>query len=338
MQAAPIVAPGDAAGAGADGVDLDHRQQQRAFGDAAFGGHTQLPLVDEGDVGTGAAHIDAQEIAVSRRLADALHGERPAGRPGGDHAGRIVLGRGDGQRAAIGLHQQDLGIRQAGTDAGRDLVQVVCHQRHGGGVQDDGAHAFEFANFTAHLVRGRNRDAGQPLAHPIADQGLVGRIDERVEETDGDGLGTAGADVVEQAFDRPLVRLDQDFAVRRRPLTDAETVFPRYHRQGLVLHQVVHVGTEMAADLEDVAESFGGHQGGRGQGVLEHRVGDQGGAVDEQCGVRLVDLCQRQSAVDGVDQCAGRVVMAARNLGDGDLAGVFLKDGDVREGAANIHT
>ena len=56
---------GDRAAAGADGVDVDHRQQQRKAGDrgAARVGLGVAAVDDDADVGAGAADVEGDELA-----------------------------------------------------------------------------------------------------------------------------------------------------------------------------------------------------------------------------------------------------------------------------------
>ena len=337
VQTVELVQPGDAAGPGANGVDLDHGQHHGMLRDAAFGGHAQLAPVDQRDIRAGAAHVDAQQVAPLPRPADPLDGECTTRRTRGNQANRIVLGGVDRERAAVGLHEQNLRVGQDRPDARPQLLQVARNQGHGGGVQRHGAHALELPDLTANLLGSRDMDARQSLAQPILYQHLIRRIDVGVEETDGDGLSAAVTDRVEQPLHRLVVGLFQDLAIGRRALGGAEAALARDYRQRLVLQQVVHVGPEVAADLQHVAKSLGGQERRLGQLVLDHRVRDQGRTVNQERDARGIDLRQLESALHGVDKGAGRIAAPARNLGDGDAAAILLHHGNVREGAADIH-
>ena len=135
-----------------------------------------------------------------------------------------------------------------------------------------------------------------------------------------------------------MVGLRQDLAIGRDAFRHAQPPLARNDRQGLVLQQVVHVGAEVAPDFEDVAKSFRRQQGRLAELVLQHRVGDEGGAVHEQSHVICVGARELDSAFDRGDERAGGVAAAARHLGDGDLAGLLVQHRDIGEGAANIDT
>jgi len=51
------------AAAGTDGDDVDHRQPERPVADMTVGREARPAIIDQADVGRGAADIDADEIA-----------------------------------------------------------------------------------------------------------------------------------------------------------------------------------------------------------------------------------------------------------------------------------
>ena len=70
LEAAAGVDAGDAAAAGADGLDVDHRRAQRVALDFLEVRAPRLPAIDRGDVAAGAAHVEGDEVAVARREAE----------------------------------------------------------------------------------------------------------------------------------------------------------------------------------------------------------------------------------------------------------------------------
>ena len=134
-----------------------------------------------------------------------------------------------------------------------------------------------------------------------------------------------------------MVGLRQDFAIGSGAFRHAQPSLARNDRQGLVLKQVVHVGAEVAPDFEDVAKTFRRQQGRVAELVLEHRVGDEGGAVHEQSHVVRIDSRKLDATLDRGDQRTRGVAAATRYLGDGDLAGLLVQHRDIGEGAADVH-
>ena len=80
-QRAALVAPGDRAAAGADRVDVDHRQLDRPAVELAALGPADAASLDDADVAGGAAHVEAERVAAPRRARPAGR-RRPPRRPG----------------------------------------------------------------------------------------------------------------------------------------------------------------------------------------------------------------------------------------------------------------
>ena len=57
---------GDAAAAGADGMHRDLGNLDRQAGDAPLGGELDLAVTHDADVEAGAAHVDGNDVAVTR--------------------------------------------------------------------------------------------------------------------------------------------------------------------------------------------------------------------------------------------------------------------------------
>ena len=95
-QAAAGVDAGDAAAAGADGMDVDDGQPQREAGDFAFGGARDYAGA-EGDVGAGAAHVegdDARAVLFAGELGQSKGADHAARGAAEDEAGRFTGGLG----------------------------------------------------------------------------------------------------------------------------------------------------------------------------------------------------------------------------------------------------
>ena len=90
-QRAARVPPGDRAAAGADGVDVEHRQRDRPAADLAPAGLAHLAAEHHADVAARAAHVEAQRV----RLARGVRGPGGAGgaaRGAGEHGQHRVVG------------------------------------------------------------------------------------------------------------------------------------------------------------------------------------------------------------------------------------------------------
>ena len=97
----------DRAAARPDRDDVDHGQADRPAADAAVGGEARLAAVDQGDVGRGAADVDADEVLRARRWRrrSPRRRRRPPGRTAPSRPARAHGARaGD---AAARLHEQE---------------------------------------------------------------------------------------------------------------------------------------------------------------------------------------------------------------------------------------
>lgn len=92
----------DRAPAGGGGVDVEHRRTQPHPGDLR-GEHPLVLAGEVGDVGGGAAHVEADDPVEPGELRHAGHADDPAGRPGQDGVLAAELtGLGE---PAVGLHE-----------------------------------------------------------------------------------------------------------------------------------------------------------------------------------------------------------------------------------------
>ena len=99
--------PGDRAAAGADGLDVDHRDAHRERADRAAIGDVRLAALDQAEIGRGAAGIERHHVGEAGDLGDHGAAERAGRRTrqrGGDRLAHDLLGAGD---AAARLHHQE---------------------------------------------------------------------------------------------------------------------------------------------------------------------------------------------------------------------------------------
>ena len=104
-----MVAPADRAAAGADGVDVDHRQLDDAPLDLARVGPADPPALDDAHVAGGPTHVDADRLALTGEASQKRRAHGPAGGPGQHAPGARARGLGGRCHAAGGLHDQRRG-------------------------------------------------------------------------------------------------------------------------------------------------------------------------------------------------------------------------------------
>ncbi len=81
LQRAGIVEGGDAAAAGADHLDVDHRPPHRIAGDDAIGGEGRPAGLDQRHIGAGAADIEGDEVGEAGGRPDRRRANDPGSRP-----------------------------------------------------------------------------------------------------------------------------------------------------------------------------------------------------------------------------------------------------------------
>ena len=98
----------------------------------------------------------------------------------------------------------------------------------------------------------------------------------------------------------------------------------------------VVLGPLMAPDVEDVAVLPGGHHAGAGTVMLEHRVGRDGGAVEEVLDPTGRDGEALAQGSHPVTDAAGGILRRGRHLVDLGSPGVGICEHEVGEGAPDV--
>ena len=265
------VAPGDRAAAGADRVDVDHRQLDHAPADLARVGPPHAAVLDDADVARGAAHVEPDRVAVPREARQQRGADGTAGGPGEDGLGAGAGRLGERGDAARGLHHRRFGEAAPPGRLGETL-EVAAEKGGEVGVDHGRRAALVLAELRQHLVRDRDVDSLEPLAQPLRQRPLVGGVEVGEEQADRDRLGPGPLELIREALD--LLGVEWlDHPVRRDPLGGAEAQVAGGQRRRLRRAQVVEAGAVLARDLEQVGEAGGRHQRRAGATLLEQRVG-----------------------------------------------------------------
>ena len=195
-QGAAGVAPADRAAAGADGVDVDHRQRQRPAADLAGRRLAHAAVLDDAHVARGAAHVEAQQVGHPAALGEQRRGGRAAG-GAAEHGERGVVGGGIQRRqAAAGLHDRRSGQPGVARRV-EQAAQVARQQRREGGVDLGGRRSLELAEGPDDLVRQRHVHP-EALLQRGADRALVLGVAVAVQQADRDRLGLGTRHRVDQ--------------------------------------------------------------------------------------------------------------------------------------------
>ena len=331
------------AAASADLHHLHHRDLQRhaaalheAMGpvglEAAPG--RRAAVVDQADLGRGAAHVEAQEPLLAQAAGQMGGQHGAAGRPRFDQPHREGACRRQRHQAAGRGHHQDRRPAAGGMKPRLHIGQIA---RHGGldiGVGDGGGLALVFAHLRAHLAGERKIEGREAFGHHVGEAPLMGRVGIGVKQADGDAFHPHLLDAVEPGRNPGLVQRHQHLAGGVDPLLHRPAQAARRQRRRAIGHDVVLVEAVFPGDGEAVAVALGDEQRRHRALALDQAVGGQRGAVEHQVDRRGFQpgLAQRRQGAG--HEAFGRGGGRGRHLGGGERAGAI--EHDIGEGAADI--
>ena len=202
-------------------------------------------------------------------------------------------------------------------------------------MSDRGRGPLVLSDLGQDLGRGGHGDIGERRLHERGDLTLVGRVLVRMEEADGDRFHAGLAEAVDHLGHPGGVDGTDDRPGLVGALGDGEPEPPPDEGLRHPHLEVVEVVAALAPDLEDVLEPLRGEERGPRAGALDHRVGDERGAVQgmpHPVGGRAGGGEELPHAVEDAAQgIAGR--------GE-DLAELHpaarVEQGEVGEGAADV--
>ena len=183
---------GDRAAAGADLLDVDHRDLHRQAGrvtaDQGAADHQHLAVVDHAGLGRGAAHVEGDRVAEPDAVAQRLGADHAGGAVRLQHADAGVLRLLDAEQAAGRLHDEEVADEAGGVEMVAHLAEIAPHPRTDIGIGGGGGGALELTILLRKLVRGGDEELrmarlDDPFHPPLMRGVAVG-----VQEQNGDRL------------------------------------------------------------------------------------------------------------------------------------------------------
>ncbi len=281
----------DAAPAGADLDELDHRQAQReaaALLEALQARRLELvapmrpPVVDQADLGGRAAHVEGDHVPPFGLPAQEGRAHRTRGGPRFDERDRLLAGvarRGD---AAVRQHDEQRHAEQA-----FELDEVAHGDRRHIGVGDRGREALVFADFRRDLRRGADRDSRTRCLHERLGGKLMSGIAIAVEEGDGERAGARGDEFLGGGAHARFVERHDDVAFRTDAFLHRLAKRTRDERRRPFELEIESVVAKLVADLEHVAIAVRGDQPDGRAASLDQGIGDQRRAMHHLAGGSL---------------------------------------------------
>ena len=330
--------PGDRAAAGADGLDIDHRDADRKRTDRAAVGEMRLAAFDQAEIRRGAAGVERNHIVETRDPGDdgAADGAgRRARQRGGDRLAHHLIGAGD---AARRLHHQERPLAQPGAERLVDTAQIALHVRLDEHVDQRRHGALVLAVFGQHLARQRHRAARIFLRDDLGDAALMRRVGIGMHEADPDRGDVVVAKIARRGAHARLVERSQLVAAKIETAAGLAHEPQRHDAGGLhpEIRIAVALGHRLAGDFQDVAKALGHDQAEPVDATLQQRVGGDRGAVGEPRHIGDASAHVVEDLVHATHKPDRRIGRRARDLGDAHRAGPGIDRDDVGKGAAGV--
>ena len=261
---------------------------------------------------------------------------RPAARARQQQPHRLRRCRLRTAHPAIRLHQQqprgDAVVRQPRAQP----VEVGPHHRDQQRVQHRGRGPLIFAYFGADLGGDGHRQAGVGRQQVVAQALLVHRIGVRVQQGDRNRLRPERMHRRRSLAHGGIGQFAFHAAIGAHAFGDAQPPLPRDQRRLLARTQAIDVGARVTADLQHVAEPVRGDQHAAGQRALQHRIGRDRRAVQQQGDIGQGEAEPASGFGQSVQQADRRVRRRGRHLDAAASPGALVQHLKVGEGAADI--
>ena len=215
--------------------------------------------------------------------------DRAARGPGFDQSDREAnRGLGGRDPAARG-HQQEGTVKAGAQELAGELHKIAPDQRLEIGVRAGGGEALVFAHLRRDVAGQRHCDLRQPARNRIADPALVIRIGEAVQQPDRHGLDLLGSERLDRTGDAGFVERNQHLTLRIDPLADGQAQPAGNEGRRQIDVDVVLLEAVFVADLDHVAEPFGGEKRGSGALALDERIGGERRPMDDHADLAGLD-------------------------------------------------
>jgi hypothetical protein len=237
----------DRAAARADRVHVERRTQHGHAGDLAGAASRQaiaagVPSAEERAIGRGAADIERERAREAARARGRERGAQSRGRPRQQLPHGLMRSLRDGRGAAVRQHDLEFGLR-TGRSHLREIARDARRQERVGGRRGE---ALVLADLGHERTRGR--DGHAEARERSRQRPLVRRVRPRVQQSDGDRLGSRGAHATYEVGDRTRREQPLDRPPGAQALRDAEAARARHERRRAPRLQRVQIGTILPPD------------------------------------------------------------------------------------------
>ena len=324
---------------GADGIARAARRPNarlRGRSDLVVLGYARRAVLDQRGFGRRPAHIERNHVLIPPRLPQMRGRNHAGGRAGLNHVNRLLPRRSKGIHPAATLHYEQLG---GDTGLGQpifDPLQIACDHRTDATVDRGRAGPQILAELGCHFGRQRDDGLGKDFGENRPGPPLVDGVGVGVQKADGDGLYALRSQRGRYLAQDVFVERCQHGAAGIEALGYAKTAVARHERPGLFKLQVVESGTNLAGDLQHIAEALGGDKARWRDLALDDGVGGDCGAVNDVSHVFSGDLLLGEQPLHSFHKPARRVLGGRRDFAGVDAPRRFVNERNIGKGAADI--
>jgi hypothetical protein len=329
----------DGSAARAQRNDVEARQRHAVSAHFPVARHLRLAAHDDGDIRAGAAHVERDEIAFAQEpgcIASAGNTARGARQ---HRAGGEAYRFGNRSHAAVRLHDENRPAIACALQSIFEPRQVVAQYRPDVGVDYGRTDALVFLDLRQHLGGDRHVGVRHRARDGLSSGLFVARVLVGVQEADAHRLDLVGDELSHGAIERCLVERRIHAAVGTNALANAQASRARNEWIGRRHPQVVAIGLEAFAHLENVTMTIRGDEAHARALAFEQRVrrgrrpmNDALGFREQLRKVRAHFLRQALKSVHHADRLIG---WRGRGLRERDLAFAVDRD-EIRERASHI--
>ena len=305
-QRSSVVKPSDGTAPRTDRVNVEHGNGHRQTAHEPFlaGGERAalLNVVEQCDVGRGAAHVEGDDPFTARQFGHIARAHHAAGGPGKHRADRLLGSEAGGNGAPVGLH--DLNFDFLFARHLFYLAQVAAHYRHQKGVDRHGGGALVLAELGQDFMR--DTDGQTERLQRAGDLPLVGRVDKRKQQRNSYSFRTYPAKLSNHLFDGLRVQGRQHFPARAHSFRYTQPPPRGNQRRGTGEGKIVKLFAGLASDGQHILKPFGCDQRHPRSVSSEHGVGADGGAVQQLKGGCRASLATT-NLLEGINDGARRI-------------------------------
>ena len=332
---------GERAAAGADRVEVDHRDHHLVAAEVRVVQvlHPHDGVRRDADVRRRPAHVERDDAAVAGGPRGGDAADDPRDRAGHQQLRRARHRAVDRQRAAVGCHEVEVRVRRDVAQRRVHVAQVAAGLRADVRVERRGREPLVLAVLRDDLVADRQVDPGELLLEDLLDAPLVLGVEEREQEADGDRLDLRLAQRRGGVAHLPLVEGHLDVARRDDALGDDVAVAARDQRR-LAPREVLvdreRLRPPVAPDVDDVPEPAGRDHPGRRAVALEDDVRRDGRPVQQLPDVGGDHAAELAELAQADHRRLRRVARGARDLVHDHRARLVVDEHEVGERAPDV--